>query len=266
MEAIEFIKKTHKPFLGIIDNDLKDEDGMTYEDYFNMYCHPFFSQFMANSETIEIDCQWGEWNKHDIILTDKNVNQNVRNVIFIKGAANLIIEKSCPIKSIICHGHLTIRNDANEIDCFKLKLETENKKFKSIKISDYDDFTINDCSIDKLSLWRYEGKANIINCNIKDALFERCNLNADGSVFKKCHLKYPMNVDNLNCEKLVIHTDIKLGYFNNWHADDIKITNTKNTYAGMMYRNMTTLKNCKKVLVKQIKYPDVLFSIDEDKH
>lgn len=150
MEAIEFIKKTHKPYIGNIDNSYLDNEGRNYEYYKLLYCDYYNSlkineyiknNFKSNNTLLNLNKLIYEYSKTFNDYEDKTITiiiskdiGNIKKIIYKekdnKYKCNIyintiIIEYFYNMKEIKVDSKLQILNDMNidYLSCYKLKCD-----------------------------------------------------------------------------------------------------------------------------------------------
>ena len=127
MEAINFIKQTHKPFIGEIDNSFVDDNGFTYDDYYNIYVDSIISEiYKCKNKRVNVNCKF---EKRDIVLKDKYINPKITKIELCNSIyINLTIDKDCKVKIIKTNGDLVVCNNADDIIARHIKMR-EGKGF-----------------------------------------------------------------------------------------------------------------------------------------
>lgn len=85
MEALNFIKKYHKPYIGNIDNSYYDENNHNYDYYLDKYIYTFkFDYYDENDKRIEIykSLNKSEYNKkyNKILVNDKYISNEINKL------------------------------------------------------------------------------------------------------------------------------------------------------------------------------------------
>lgn len=259
MEAITFIKQTHKHYIGKIDETFVDEYGLTYDDYYQIYLNPIVSAVnKCNKKTLTVNCKM---DKIEATLSIKNTPKKLEKLVLTNAdLTTVILEESCCIKSIKTNGKVIIRNGANDIECGDCILESNTREFDKIKCNCVSDIVLRDKKIDCLFLkqdFMGGNKCDIINCDITLAKFNNCrNINCEGSKIIKSIIVHPSILKNFYCKMLEMIVDYRVREFDNWGAKDIILTNTKSATPAIMMRNMTQLVNTKHIFVKQVNVQD----------
>lgn len=142
MEALDFIKLTHKPFIGEIDNSIKDEEGHNYNYYLAHY----------------VEKELYEKILHDDFTIDKMMNDKHLYCCFEDKAPSSMIEletldmQECNQtlsyypklkKLILHHSNISLHNDQNLSSLTLIRDSKINipKSIKSLTVERYENFT-----------------------------------------------------------------------------------------------------------------------------
>lgn len=229
MEAIKFIKQTHKEYIGDIDKNYKDEDGNNYEHYVMLY--KILNKYDINTETIFINKIIDFDKKDNNIIIPKEFNklteikfESCQRLWQEKRIINIYIENIKTLKRINFETGYSFLNlddnmDLDNINCASLKCK--NCKIKNLRISksvNCENCTINKLTIDFKNIILKSNKINklIINGNTNDILIENNEI-------KNIRINNCSCIKNINCQcdNIKIHTN----KYNSTKIENIKFKN-----------------------------------------